>query len=215
MISKMIKKKLIFVLSILFVVILLSRCSPTLEKEQQVFNNICTCDSLSFFDYTSIYMDDDSNIISIPRKEPFTYYFMIDSSYLFIDGNKYHKFIVGRKETDIIGYINILDRKYVYRKNPDMEDILLFDFNVIMFDKWSNNVRGPFNHYSIWLQNKYYDVDIADTIFVFEFNYTDAKTSSGLYYKYMFVSEIYGMLKLSFSNGIECITKMGSKLESN
>ena len=171
-------------------------------RTQLIYNSTCKCDSIDVDSY-DFYMDGDSNIYSIPQKAPFNFQFIIDSCYIELNKREYHYCIAGIN-VDTIGLINITKSEYNFRKDINGKDVKLFDFTAKLNQRWKVNNGGYFDNYNIELHEVKYDEIINDSIYCFNFYYTGMKLPNGYFFERFEVSQLFGIVKFSFDNGVMC-----------
>ena len=113
-----------------------------------------------------------------------------------------------------IGLLNISNDKYLYNKNHNEADVLLFDFNSKIGNSWMINREGFFKSYNIVLNEIKYNSYIGDSVYCFTLDYKGPKFSNGYYFVRFEVSKYYGITSFSFDNGIDCLYSLPQRMSS-
>ena len=174
------------------------------------FNNKCQCDSI-LIESNQFLIDNDSSLYSIFKKAPFDYSLFIDTGFVTINNRKFYYLMAGL-DIDTIGLLNISNDKYLYKRNPNEADVLLFDFNSKIGNSWMINREGFFKSYNIVLNEIKYNSYIGDSVYCFTLDYKGPKFSNGYYFVRFEVSKYYGITSFSFDNGIDCLYSLPQKM---
>ena len=162
--------------------------------KKNIYNKKYKCDSIAMLSNNYI-MDDDSTIYNIPKKVAFDFKFMIDSSIILIDKKEYHYLIAGLNP-DTVGLISKNENYYTFRNDKQSEDNILFDFNRQVADTWIIPDEGYFNDYNIKLTDIYYNKDLNDSIYCFQFD-LERVFPHGYSFTEFRVSKKYGVINYS------------------
>ncbi len=111
-----------------------------------------------------------------------------------------------------IGLLNISNDKYLYKRNHNEADVLLFDFNSKIGNSWMINREGFFKSYNIVLNEIKYNSYIGDSVYCFTLDYKGPKFSNGYYFVRFEVSKYYGITSFSFDNGIDCLYSLPQRM---
>lgn len=157
----------------------------------------CKCDSI--YDYSqplSLYIDKDSNLVSLLNKVPFKHCLSISSKKIIRNKKSLNPLILNRDK--LIGYINKKQKKYFYINNNFTNEEVLFDFN-------NNNTSwimtsGHFKDYKIRLDEVSCSVD---TLYIFKFDYLGKSLSENMYYSKIALTK-NNFRFFEFTNGIKC-----------
>jgi len=177
-------------------------CTPVNKNNTFIFKNKCQCDSI-FIESNNFIIDDDSSIYSISEKTPFEFNLYVDTGFVTIENRKYYYLMAGL-DIDTIGLLNISKDKYIFKRNRNDADELLFDFNAKIDSSWMISNEGYFRNYKIVLSKIKYDSYIDDSVYYFNLDYKGLKFSNGYYFISIEVSKYYGITSFSFDNGIDC-----------
>lgn len=175
------------------------------------YSNSFICDSISVMDYETAYFDADSSMIVLLRNEAFKYYFEICEKPIYLNNDEYYPFICGSNKVDTVGFLRFESKRILYKVEISTSDQLFLDFNANIGDKWSFN-EGVFADYNLIMDNVFENDRFAGEVYVYEFDFKGPKVSHGHYYKNLFVSDKFGFLKLSFTDGINCYTEIGKQI---
>ncbi len=149
----------------IFFIIMNSSCNRK-YSESLFFNKSCQCDSVAVMSYDFI-EEEDGSIYSIPKKEPFNFIFILDSSKVLIDNKEYHLLIAGIQK-DTIGFIRVDNSLYKYREGLIGSEEILFNLNQQVIDTWRILEDGYFKNYKIKISNIGFDKVLNDSVYNFK-----------------------------------------------
>lgn len=186
------------------IISLLGCLSNSTIIKSNIFNHKCLCDSLYVENY-NFNFEDDSAIYSVMKKEPFEFQLFADKKFVSINGTNYYYFLAGLN-VDTIGLIEISNNGYLFKKDINGNNALLFDFNAKLNDCWEINEEGYFKDYKICLKEIKYNSVLKDSVYSFSYDYKGFKFPNGYYFVNFEVSQYYGIVGYSFDNGVRCVS---------